>query len=140
MVKMEKNNLKKLSDNAGHIVCDVDRYLDSGGFPIHVYREDVTLDEICEAMEYINGIGMVRGEFYARKVLCKMENLFVPIVLFSKGEKEIDDSIRTGFYGYLEEFPLVVGLSSQNKSDDGVYIKLDDNSLVSLEEWKKLQK
>lgn len=143
MGNIDKVKYDKLSENAMHMVGVVDRGLDGGGFPIHVHKTDASVEEICEAMKYIIDTGWVGHDFYARKALCNIEGIFIPIVLFAESEKRLTDLRRTRWYEFLDEFPLIEGVSSDSDEDgyDGdVYIKLDDNSLVSLEEWKKLQK
>lgn len=143
MGNIDKKRREELGENAMHMVGVVDRGLDGGGFPIHVHKTDASVEEICEAMKYIIDTGWVGHDFYARKALCNIDGIIVPIVLFSGSEQELVALGRTRWYEFLDESPLIEGVSS-DRSEDGydgdVYIKLDDNSLVSLEEWKKLQK
>lgn len=152
MGNIEKKKLEELSYNAQRIVGAVDRGIDEGPLPLHCWHIDPSVEEMCEAMKYIIDTGWLgRSNHLMRKCEYKENGVIKPAVAIVDNADDFDYDELHKYYRYPREYPTVIGKSNcdtfETESDfidhtyDGdVFLQLDDGSMVSLEEWKRLQK
>ena len=147
MGNIEAKKRENLSYNAKIMVDTIDNFLDEGKFPITVYDTDASISEIEEAMKFVIDTGWF-GTFtlFARKIRCAFgKGNITNSILFTTNEDDFTYSEEGGYLTILREYPTVTGIvkkdldNSQrpNENNGDVYIKLDDGSLISHEEWVK---
>jgi len=152
MGNIEKKKEEELSYNAQRIVGAVGRGIDGRPLPLHCWHIDPSVEEMCEAMKYIIDTGwLCWSDHLMRKCEYEENGVIKPAVAFVDNAADFDYDELHGYYSYPSEYPTVIGKSNchtfktesgfiDHTYDGDVFLQLNDGSMVSYDEWKRLQK
>ena len=151
MANIEKKGYKELSTNAKAMVRIIDAAIDNAPLPIEIYDFDPTIDETVEAVKFIIDTNWLGSDnLYVRKIEYINEyNEKETGMYFADYEGDFDYVEKLGYYTIVRDFPTIIGIphsfEKENSSfkdyyyDGDIYIKLNDNTLVTKAKWDEMQ-
>ena len=127
-----KKYKEEYSDNTNNIIGSIYDILDEQLIIMIAEDVDATIDDICDAVDYLLKSKWMSKTLFARKVMYRSDdnNKEEFGVLFSHREEDFEKYEKTKDYYIVKDTPMVIGLDHNNPSQHNYEEKFPDDTIL----------